>query len=70
METPRKSSGRSTGPRHSADHYDSPPPPECCRGRLFLLEYGLLIGLQLLCVVIDISIWVLSAYSVYVSILG
>lgn len=66
MQTPRGTQKRASKEKHTAEVYDSPTPPKCCQGRLFFLEYGILLGLQLLCIAIDMGIWVLSAYSVYV----
>jgi hypothetical protein len=46
------------------EEYDSPPPPQCCQKRLWLLEYGILLSIQLACFLVDIGIWITGAYSV------
>lgn len=67
MQTPARRRAGSVKTHSKAEEYDSPAPPSCCIGRLFLLEYGILFGLQLFCLGLDLIIWVVAAYSVYVS---
>lgn len=65
MHTPRHGTGSSGGTRSLPEEYNSPPPPRCCQKRMYLMEYGILVGLQLLCFILDIVIWIVGAYSVY-----
>lgn len=65
MKTPSRHTDGSQQAHQIGEEFGSPLPPECCQGRLFLIEYSILFGLQLLCFLVDIGIWVVSAYSMY-----